>query len=144
MQYNKSVGCVDIHIDTKRIDNNIRNAQKLLNMQVVADCDEYIPTTEAGALRNSVNYPDGIYGGSISYDTPYAHYQYEGIVFGGFFGIYDDEGNLVGFWSPPHKTKTDRKLKQHQPGTTDHWFERAKQTHGQQWIDLVKREMRKR
>ena len=33
LQYNQTVGCADIHIDTKRIDNNIRNAQKLLNMQ---------------------------------------------------------------------------------------------------------------
>ena len=46
MQYNQTVGCADIHIDTKRIDNNIRNAQKLLNMQVVADCDEYIPMAQ--------------------------------------------------------------------------------------------------
>ena len=33
MKYDKTVGCVDIHIDTKRIDNNIHNAQKALNMQ---------------------------------------------------------------------------------------------------------------
>ena len=54
MKYDKTVGCVDIHIDTSRIDNNIRNAQKVLNMQVVADCDEYIPMQQ-GALRGSVN-----------------------------------------------------------------------------------------
>ena len=74
MRYNQTVGCADIHIDTKRIDNNIRNAQKLLNMQVVADCDEYIPMAQ-GALRGSANYPDGIYGGQVAWNTPYAHYQ---------------------------------------------------------------------
>ena len=77
MRYDKTVGCVDIHIGTSRIDNNIRNAQKVLNMQVVADCDEYIPMQQ-GALRGSVNYPDGIYGGEIAWNTPCAHYQYMG------------------------------------------------------------------
>ena len=142
MQYNRTVGCVDIHIDTKRIDNNIRNAQKLLNMQISADCDDYIPFAN-GALRGAVNYPDGIYGGEIEWNTPYAHYQYEGIVYGPNIPKFDEEGNLIGFWSPPEKHSEDRPLHYHTPGTSDHWFERAKETHGQQWIDLVKREVGK-
>lgn len=54
MQYNQTVGCADIHIDTKRIDNNIRNAQKLLNMQVVADCDEYIPMAQEPCVDRQI------------------------------------------------------------------------------------------
>ena len=45
MRYDKHVGCVDVRIDTSRIDNNLRNAQVKLNMQVVADSSEYIPLT---------------------------------------------------------------------------------------------------
>jgi hypothetical protein len=146
MQYNRTVGCVEIHIDTKRIDENIRNAQKLLNMQVAADCDPYVPYLN-GALAGSVNYPDGMYGGSIEWNTPYAHYQYTGMVYGPNIPKYDDEGNLIGFWSPPHKHPEGRPLhynpSEEHPLATDHWFERAKDTHGQQWIDLVKREVGK-
>ena len=135
MRYDKTVGCVDIHIDTSRIDNNIRNAQKALNMQVVADCDEYIPMQQ-GALRGSVNYPDGIYGGEIAWNTPYAHYQYMG-------ELYLTEDGRSFAYKGEKKYPTGLPLHQHQPGTTDHWFEAAKQAHCEQWIDLVKREVGK-
>ena len=132
MKFDKTVGCVDVHIDTKRIDNNIRNAQKLLNMQVVADCDEYIPFQQ-GALRGSVNYPEGIYGGCIEYDTPYAHYQYQGELYLGANGSS---------WVGKHEKKypSGKPLHYHTAGTSDHWFDRAKEAHKDQWIDLVKRE----
>lgn len=138
MRIRQHVGNVDIHIDTSRIDNNIRTAQKLLNMQIVADCDPLIPFQQ-GALRNSVNYPQGIYGGEIEYNTPYAHYQYEGIVYGPNIPIRDAEGNITGWWSPPKKNPTGRPLAYHTAETGDHWFENAKQQHGDQWVRLVKR-----
>ena len=135
MKYDKTVGCVDIHIDTSRIDNNIRNAQKVLNMQVVADCDEYIPMQQ-GALRGSGNYPDGIYGGEIAWNTPYAHYQYMGELY------LTEDGRSFAFRGE-RKYPTGLPLQQHHPGTADHWVERAKQAHCEQWIDLVKREVGK-
>ena len=135
MKYDKTGGCVDIHIDTSRIDNNIRNAQKALNMQVVADCDEYIPMQQ-GALRGSVNYPDGIYGGEIAWNTPYAHYQYMGELY------LTEDGRSFAFRGE-RKYPTGLPLQQHHPGTEDHWFDRAKQAHCEQWIDLVKREVGK-
>ena len=135
MKYDKTVGCVDIHIDTSRIDNNIRNAQKALNMQVVSDCDEYIPMQQ-GALRGSVNYPDGIYGGEIAWNTPYAHYQYMGELY------LTEDGRSFSFRGE-RKYPTGLPLQQHHPGTADHWFDRAKQAHCEQWIDLVKREVGK-
>ena len=135
MKYDKTAGCVDIHIDTSRIDNNIRNAQKALNMQVVADCDEYIPMQQ-GALRGSVNYPDGIYGGEIAWNTPYAHYQYMGELY------LTEDGRSFAFRGE-RKYPTGLPLQQHHPGTADHWFDRAKQSHCEQWIDLVKREVGK-
>ena len=135
MKYDKTVGCVDIHIDTSHIDNNIRNTQKVLNMQVVADCDEYIPMQQ-GALRGSVNYPDGIYGGEIAWNTPYAHYQYMGELY------LTEDGRSFAFRGE-RKYPTGLPLQQHHPGTEDHWFDRAKQAHCEQWIDLVKREVGK-
>ena len=135
MQYNRTVGCVDIHIDTKRIDNNIRNAQKLLNMQISADCDDYIPFAN-GALRGAVNYPDGIYGGEIEWNTPYAHYQYDGELY-----LTEDGRSFAN--KGEQKYPTGMPLHYHTPSTSDHWFERAKETHGQQGSDLVKREVGK-
>lgn len=137
MKLDTTIGNVGIKIDTKRIDNNIRTAQRLLNEQIVADCDPLIPFQQ-GALRNSVNYPQGIYGGEIEYNTPYAHYQYEGIVYGPNYPIRDAQGNITGWYSPPKKNQTGRKLTYHTPGTTDHFFEKAKEQHGKEWVKLVK------
>ncbi len=137
MKLNTRIGNVDIHIDTKRIDKNLKEAQKLLNMQVVADCDPLIPFQQ-GALRNSVNYPQGIYGGEIEYNTPYAHYQYMGEVYGPNIPIYDSGGNLTGYFSPPKKQPTGRPLHYHTEGTGDHWFEKAKEQHKDDWVRLVK------
>lgn len=132
MKYNNSVGNVDIHFDTKRIDRNIRNAQKQLNMQVVADSDPYIPFLQ-GALRGSVQYPDGIYGGVVEYATPYAHYQYHGELYLTESGSsYAEKGEK--------KYPTGVPLVQHTTGTTSMWFEEAKRTHFTQWLDLVRRE----
>ena len=80
MKISSSVGSVDIKIDTSRIDKNLEEAQKLLNMQIVADCEPLIPFQQ-GALRRSVNYPNGMCGGEIEWNTPYAHYQYEGELY---------------------------------------------------------------
>lgn len=137
MRLNTHIGNVDIHIDTKRIDRNIRTAQRLLNMQIVADCDPLIPFQQ-GALRNSVNYPQGIYGGEIEYNTPYAHYQYMGEVYGPNIPIRDSEGNITGWYSPPKKRPTGRPLQYHTAGTGSHWFEKAKKQHKDEWVRLVK------
>lgn len=132
MQFNRTVGNINIRIDSKRIDDNIRNAQKLLNEQIIADCDPYIPLQQ-GALRNSAYYPDGVYGGEVAWNTPYAHYQYEGEKY------LTEDGRS---WANKGERKypTGEPLVQHTPGTVDHWFDKAKEEHGEQWIELVKRE----
>lgn len=133
----------DIQFSSGRIDRNIREAQKLLNLQVAADCDPLIPFQQ-GALRNSVTYPDGIYGGTIQWGgeevgVPYAHLQYVGEVYGPNYPRKDSDGNVVGWYSPPNKHPTGRPLTYHTPGTGKEWFEVAKQRKGKQWIDLVKK-----
>ena len=130
MQYNRTVGCVDIHIDTKRIDENLKKAQDLLDGRVLADMRNYIPN-QVGDLREKTN----IVGpGLIETNTPYAHYQYMG-------ELYLAENGSSWAHEGDHKYPTGMPLHYHEPGTSDHWFERAKETHKQQWIDLVKREV---
>ena len=138
VRINNTVGNVSIKIDTSRINKNIREAQKLLNLAVVGDCDPLIPFQQ-GALRNSVTFPQGVYGGEIEYNTPYAHYLYQGEVYGPNIPIRDAAGNITGWYSPPKKNPTGRPLTYHTAGTGDHWFEKAKEQHKQEWIDLVKR-----
>lgn len=104
MELDTKVGDVEIKLDTSRIDDNLLEAQKLLNMQVVADSAPFVPFRQ-GALRNSVRYPDGVYGGIVEYDTPYAHYLYKGVVYGPNIPLKDAEGNIIGWTSPPSKSR---------------------------------------
>ena len=144
MRIRQHIGNVDIDISDARLRRNLKEAQKLLNMQVVADCDPLIPFQQ-GALIGSVEYPNGIYGGTIqwggaSVGVPYAHYLYEGIKYGPNIPIKDSQGNISGWYSPPSKHPTGEKLKYHPEGTErgDHWFEKAKQQHKDEWVRLVK------
>lgn len=139
MEINRTIGGVHVKLSTARLHSNIRDAQKALNEMVVADSNPYIPFSQ-GALRGSVRYPDGIYGGKIMYDSPYAHYQYMGIVYGPNIPIKDSMGNITGWFSPPGKKKypTDRLLEYHTEGTGSKWFEKAKEKNYDRWVKTVK------
>lgn len=132
MKYNKTVGCVSIHIDTKRIDDNVRRAQDILDQQVLNDMIPYIPFQQ-GAMRGATQI---IEPGLISTNTPYAHYQYTG-------ELHLAENGSSWAHKGERKYPAGRPLHYSTADTGDHWFERAKQEHGEQWIDLAKREMGK-
>ena len=148
MRIKQHVGNVDIHIDTKRIDRNLKEAQKELNLAVRKDTTPFVPKREGsggGTLRRSANFPEGVYGGVLEYNTPYAHLLYVGQVYGPNIPIKDSEGNVTGWFSPPGQAKhpTGKKIQYHEPGTSDHWFEKAKERHGDKWLRLVREEARK-
>lgn len=132
MKLNTHIGNVDIHIDTKRIDKNLKEAQKLLNMQVVADCDPLIPFSQ-GQLAEQVDFPKGVYGGEIQYYAPHAHYQYTGELY------LAENGSS---WAKKYEKKypAGKPIHYHPEGTErgDHWFEKAKQQHKDDWVRLVK------
>ena len=73
------------------------------------------------------------------WDSPYAHYMYMGEIYGPNIPRYDEEGNLVGWWSPPVKQPTGRPLTYSEPGTGPKWFEAAKAEHKNDWVNLVKK-----
>lgn len=135
MKINTHIGSVDIKVDTKRIDRNLREAQKALNIAVRDDCEPLIPHLNGG-LRDSAMFPEGIYGGVLEYNTPYAHYQYVGELY------LAENGSS---WAKKHEKKypTGTSLEHHEPGTTDHWFEEAKELYGDNWLKIVKDEVGK-
>ena len=144
MRLNTTIGNVSIKLNTKRIDRNVMEAQKLLNLAVRTDCEPLVPLLN-GQLRRSANFPEGVYGGGLEYNTPYAHLLYVGQVYGPNIPIKDSEGNVTGWFSPPGQAKhpTGKKIQYHEPGTSDHWFEKAKERHGDKWLRLVREEARK-
>jgi hypothetical protein len=135
MRIRQHIGNVDIDISDARLQKNLKEAQRLLTNQVWADCDPLVPFQQGG-LRNSVTM--SIHADYIEWNAPYAHYLYEGEVYGPNIPIRDAEGNITGWYSPPSKHPAGRPLTYHTAGTGDHWFEKAKQQHKDEWVRLVK------
>lgn len=135
MKIRQHIGNVDINIDTKRIDRNLKEAQRILNTAVKKDCEPLVPHLNGG-LRGSANFPEGIYGGVLEYSAPYSHYMYQGELYLAANGSS---------WAKKHEKKypSGTPLEYHEPGTTDHWFEEAKRLHKDEWIKAVKDEVGK-
>jgi len=137
MRIRQHIGNVDIDISDARLQKNLKEAQRLLTNQVWADCDPLVPFQQGG-LRNSVTM--SIHADYIEWNAPYAHYQYQSVVYSPNIPIKDSEGNITGWFSPPGQKKqpTGRTLQYHTPGTTGKWFEVAKKRNLQSWVRLVK------
>ena len=80
----------------------------------------YVPMDE-GILMGHVNIlPDGVY-----YLEDYAHYMFEGVVYGPNIPIFEN-GVIVGWWSKPNKQPTGASLTystEKHPQATHHWNE---------------------
>lgn len=84
--------------------------------------DPYVPAQNLILAQNVSVYVEGGVG-KVHYLSPYAHYQYEGEVYGPNYPVREN-GEIVGWKSPPHKSPTGRKLKYstfRHPLATDHW-----------------------
>ena len=131
MKYNKTVGSVSIKLDTSRIEGNLERAQDKLDQQVLADIKRYMPASQQHAMINAT---DIIEPGLISTNTPYAHYQYIGLL------RTDEQGRAVVGEGKKKPILTDIPLKHSGADAYSYWFEHAKQEHGKEWLELVKRE----
>lgn len=106
------------------------HVQKAVDAAVIRECFPYVPFDE-GILAGSANTATEIGSGEVVYDTPYARYQYYGEVYGPSIPIVEN-GAIIGYWSPPEKYPTGRKLQyspEHNPLAGSHWFDRAMADH---------------
>ena len=104
--------------------------QKIIDQKVIDYCQPYVPASPDRTLEFSAQVSTEIGSGQVIWNTPYAHYQYMGIVYGPNIPIIED-GVLMGWFSPPGRPKhpTERKLTYdtaQNPLAGSHWFERMK------------------
>ena len=108
--------------------------QRTIDQKVIDYCTPYVPASPDRTLEFSAQVSTEIGSGQVIWNTPYAHYQYVGIVYvyGPAIPILDPEtGVLTGRFSPPGRPKhpTDRELtydKAQNPMAGPYWFERMK------------------
>lgn len=110
----------------------------------------YVPASPDRTLEKSVRLTTEIGSGIIIYNTPYAHYQNEGIVYGPNIPEIDPEtGVLLGFWSIPGKKKnpTDKRLTYdtaQNPLAGAHWPERSKADNMSEILDEARKAIPRR
>ena len=78
----------------------------------------YVPMDEGVLSMDIKVLPDGVY-----YNSPYAHYQFEGVVYGPNIPIFEN-GVIVGWRSRPNKQPTGASLTystEKHPQATHHW-----------------------
>ena len=104
--------------------------QKVVDSAVIRESTPYVPYDE-GILAGSANTATEIGRGEVVYDTPYARYLWYGEVYGPNIPIVEN-GEIVGYRSPPEKYPTGRSLQyntDHNPLAGSHWCERAMADH---------------
>ena len=139
----KGQAVLDI-IDDKEV---MREVHRMLGER----CNEYVPM-KSGTLRASMKaYPQ-----SVRWETPYAHYQYEGEVYGPNIPIIQ-QGIIIGWYSRPgvQKYPTGRELGipgewkgwkfgYTTPGTKHHWLDEAMKNGGLRGYSIAVTAMLKR
>lgn len=125
-------------ISAKLVWDTSAQAEKLGRVQAFIDSEclrlmkPYTPF-RSGILEKSATLGTKIGSGHIVYNVPYARYQYYGIIYGPNIPVFEN-GELVGFRSPPHKRSTGRAMtysKARHPQAQRLWFEVMKKTHRQ-------------
>lgn len=94
----------------------------------------WVPMDE-GVLSQSVQ----VSSDGLTYPGPYAHYQYIGEIYGPNIPIYED-GEIVGWWSPPDKYPTGRPMehgREKHPLASSRWDEAAMEVIGDQFAAQV-------
>jgi len=121
--------------------------QRAIDQSVIDFCRPYVPASPDRTLEFSAQISTDIGGGEVIWNTPYAHYQYMGIVYGPNIPIIDREtGVLMGFFSPPGRPKhpTDKQLEydtKQNDRAGSHWFERMKADRLNDLLDEARRVM---
>lgn len=106
------------------------HVQKAVDAAVIRECFPYVPFDE-GILAGSASTATKVGSGEVIYDTPYSRYQYYGEVWGPNIPKVEN-GEIVGYWSPPEKHPTGKKLQystEKNPMAGSHWFDRAMADH---------------
>ena len=101
--------------------------QQFIDSECIRRMKPYTPFL-SGTLERSATIGTVIGSGRIIQKTPYAHYQYYGVVYGPNIPIFRN-GILEGFYSPPAKLPTGSQIKYStakHPKAGKMWFERMK------------------
>ena len=127
--------CV-IKVDFGRIEKQFERAQYRLDSQVMSDMVPYMPH-QTGTFINVTRGMSAAIAGSgkvIAAAPPTGRFLYYGKV------MVDPVTNSPWARKGAKKVTTGRSLRYSNPKATPEWFKTAKDRHGKEWVDIVKKE----
>lgn len=111
--------------------------------------EPYVPADSGVILASSARVTATARSGSVIYNTPYAHYQYEGRLFVDPITGKGAFTNGERFWSRPYERKVPSTRRLHyqtfkHPLATSHWDKAALTARGSELIDAITRFIEKK
>lgn len=150
IHYKKKSGSTKLELDLSRFEKQYQNAQYALDSMVMTDMQPYMPH-QTGTFINVTKAQSAALAGSgtvVAGASPMGRFLYEGKKMvdsqtgKGPFNVASEGEVPVWRYRKGAKLKpTNKPLnydKSHNPDVTDHWFEKAKETHGDNWVKVVK------
>lgn len=126
----------EIDVDFGRIEEQLRRAQYRLDSQIMTDMAPYMPHQTGTFINVTRGMSQAIAGSGqvVAAAPPTGRFLYYGKV------MIDPVTKSPWAREGAKKVVTNRDLVYSNPKATPKWFETAKQRHGNQWVELVKKE----
>lgn len=125
---------IELDVDLSRFEKQYGKAQYALDTMIMTSMIPYMPH-QTGTFINVTKAMSSAIAGSgtvVAAAPPMGRFLYEGKV------MVDEQTGSP--WARPgaKKVVTDRDLKYSNPKATPHWFDTAKDKHGESWVKAVK------
>lgn len=126
---------VELEVNLSRFERQYEKAQYALDSMVMTSMVPYMPH-QTGTFINVTKAQSAALAGSglvVAAAPPMGRFLYEGKL------MVDPVTNSP--WARPGAKKivTDKDLKYSNPKATPHWFDTAKEKHGESWVRAVKK-----
>lgn len=127
-------GDVKVNVNLSRFSKQFQEAQFALDSQIMHDMEPLMPRVTGTFIGITRARSAALAGSGVVYAAapPYGQFLYEGKV------MIDPETGSP--WARPGAKKeiTERPLTYSNPQAVPHWFDRAKELHGKEWVEIVK------
>ena len=126
---------IELDVDLSRFEKQYGKAQYALDSMIMTSMQPYMPH-RTGTFINVTKAMSAAIAGSgtvVAAAPPMGRFLYEGKV------MVDEQTGSP--WARPgaKKVVTDRDLDYSNPKATPHWFDTAKENHGDSWVRAVKK-----
>lgn len=128
-------GDIKVNINLSRFSEQFQAAQFALDSQIMNDMEPFMPRQTGSFISLTRARSAALAGTGEVYAAapPMGRFLYEGKV------MVDPDTGSPWARAGAKKVVTERPLTYSNPQAVPHWFDKAKDTHGKEWVELVKK-----